>query len=200
MLQANIGASPKIASKFHASTTAGEGPFWHRRPGFHLDSGELFVSGRCKDLIIVRGRNYHPQDIEQSVESCHRAIKPAAAAAFSIDAKTAASGLVRVQEIAARRKPIWTKSHKLSAARSWMHFDLAVDTVVLFASPRSPRPPAARFNVTPADEQFRARRARRAVLTDRIARAGRVEAFVAPRNETRSTIGGMWVEMLGLDA
>jgi acyl transferase domain-containing protein/acyl-CoA synthetase (AMP-forming)/AMP-acid ligase II/acyl carrier protein len=52
-----------------------------------LDNGELFVTGRLKDLIIIRGRNHYPQDIEATVESSHRALQPFAAAAFSVEAE-----------------------------------------------------------------------------------------------------------------
>ncbi|MFP5263070.1 MAG: amino acid adenylation domain-containing protein [Blastocatellia bacterium] len=50
---------------------------------FH--QGELFVTGRLKDLIIIRGRNFYPQDIEYTVEGCHPALRPGCGAAFSID-------------------------------------------------------------------------------------------------------------------
>ncbi|MCQ0025251.1 fatty acyl-AMP ligase [Streptomyces somaliensis DSM 40738] len=49
--------------------------------GFLLD-GELFVTGRLKDLIVVSGRNLHPQDIEESVARTHPAMRRAAA--FSV--------------------------------------------------------------------------------------------------------------------
>jgi amino acid adenylation domain-containing protein len=49
-----------------------------------LDGGELFVTGRCKDLIILQGRNLFPHDIESAAEKAHPAIQPNAAAAFSI--------------------------------------------------------------------------------------------------------------------
>jgi len=52
--------------------------------GFLLD-GELFITGRLKDLIIVRGANRYPQDIEQSVERCHSAVAPGGVAAFSVE-------------------------------------------------------------------------------------------------------------------
>ena len=35
-----------------------------------LHKGELFVCGRLKDLVIVRGANHYPQDIERTVERC----------------------------------------------------------------------------------------------------------------------------------
>lgn len=50
-----------------------------------LDSGELFVTGRLKDLIIIRGRNLYPQDIEATVEHAHRGVRPGRSAAFSIE-------------------------------------------------------------------------------------------------------------------
>lgn len=49
--------------------------------GFLLD-GELFVTGRLKDLIVISGRNLHPQDIESSVLGSHQALRRAAA--FSV--------------------------------------------------------------------------------------------------------------------
>jgi len=50
-----------------------------------VDGEDLFVTGRLKDLIIVAGRNHYPQDLEQSAESSHPALAPAASAAFSIN-------------------------------------------------------------------------------------------------------------------
>ncbi|MEV4149058.1 fatty acyl-AMP ligase [Amycolatopsis sp. NPDC049691] len=51
--------------------------------GFVHD-GQLYVTGRLKDLIIVDGRNHHPQDIEATVEAAHPAIRPARVAAFAV--------------------------------------------------------------------------------------------------------------------
>ncbi|MFW5810402.1 MAG: fatty acyl-AMP ligase, partial [Thermodesulfobacteriota bacterium] len=45
---------------------------------------ELFVTGRIKDLIIIRGRNHYPQDIEKTVETAHPLIRPESCAAFSV--------------------------------------------------------------------------------------------------------------------
>jgi acyl transferase domain-containing protein/acyl-CoA synthetase (AMP-forming)/AMP-acid ligase II/acyl carrier protein len=49
--------------------------------GFVLNKN-LFVTGRLKDIIIIRGRNYYPQDIERTVEKSHDAINPLGVAAF----------------------------------------------------------------------------------------------------------------------
>jgi acyl-CoA synthetase (AMP-forming)/AMP-acid ligase II/7-keto-8-aminopelargonate synthetase-like enzyme/acyl carrier protein len=63
-----------------------------------LQDGELFVVGRVKDLIIIRGRNYYPQDIEFTVENSHQAVRPSCSAAFSIE-KDGIEQLVVVAEV-----------------------------------------------------------------------------------------------------
>ncbi len=53
--------------------------------GFIGPKGELFIAGRSKDVMIVRGRNYYPQDIERTAEGAHPALRPGCGAAFTID-------------------------------------------------------------------------------------------------------------------
>lgn len=62
----------------------GEGPFLRTGDLGFLHEGELHISSRLKDLIIVAGANHYPQDIEWTVEQAHPAIRPGhvAAAAF----------------------------------------------------------------------------------------------------------------------
>lgn len=69
--------------------------------GFVHD-GEVFVVGRVKDLIIIRGVNHHPQDIELTVEGSHPALRPGGGAAFSIDAESEEQ-LAVVQEVGRAR-------------------------------------------------------------------------------------------------
>ena len=52
--------------------------------GFLYD-GQLFITGRIKDMIIVRGANHYPQDIESTVQDAHPAIRPGCTAAFAVD-------------------------------------------------------------------------------------------------------------------
>ncbi|MBD2300898.1 non-ribosomal peptide synthetase [Nostoc sp. FACHB-190] len=61
------------------------GPFLRTGDLGFLQAGELFVTGRLKDLIIIRGRNHYPQDIEWSVEQSHPSLQPSGGAAFTID-------------------------------------------------------------------------------------------------------------------
>ena len=50
-----------------------------------LDQGELFFTGRLKDMIVIKGRNHYPQDIEKTVERTTSWIRPGCVASFSID-------------------------------------------------------------------------------------------------------------------
>lgn len=76
----------------------GEGPFLRSGDlGFLLD-GELFVTGRIKDMIIIRGQNHYPQDIELTVQSDHPALRPNCGAAFSVEVE-GAEQLVIAQEV-----------------------------------------------------------------------------------------------------
>ena len=66
---------------------------WRPNPGPYMrtgdlgffDNGELFVTGRLKDLIIIRGRNHYPQDIEHAVEEASSLVRPGSVAAFDVE-------------------------------------------------------------------------------------------------------------------
>jgi acyl-CoA synthetase (AMP-forming)/AMP-acid ligase II/acyl carrier protein len=74
--------SEELRATFGARTADGRGPFLRTGDLGALLDGELFVAGRLKDLIIVRGRNLYPQDIERTVEQAHEAVENGAA--FSV--------------------------------------------------------------------------------------------------------------------
>jgi acyl-CoA synthetase (AMP-forming)/AMP-acid ligase II len=62
----------------------GEGPYLRTGDLGFIRDGELYITSRIKDLIIVAGANHHPQDIEWTVERCDPDIRPGGVAAFSI--------------------------------------------------------------------------------------------------------------------
>jgi acyl-CoA synthetase (AMP-forming)/AMP-acid ligase II len=75
--------SERTCRAFLADT--GEGPFLRTGDLGFLKDGELFITGRLKDLIIIAGRNLYPQEIELTVQQSHPAVRPACCAAFSVD-------------------------------------------------------------------------------------------------------------------
>jgi len=71
---------------FHAYLAdTGEGPFLRTGDLGFLSDGELVVTGRSKDLIIINGRNHYPQDIERTVEQSHASLRAGCSAAFAVE-------------------------------------------------------------------------------------------------------------------
>jgi acyl-CoA synthetase (AMP-forming)/AMP-acid ligase II len=76
----------------------GEGPFLCTGDLGFVQDGELFVTGRLKDVIIIRGQNHYPQDIELTVQKSHPALRSHCGAAFTIEQK-GQQRLVVIQEV-----------------------------------------------------------------------------------------------------
>ncbi|MBW4506974.1 MAG: amino acid adenylation domain-containing protein [Scytonematopsis contorta HA4267-MV1] len=72
--------------------------------GFLDSNNELFITGRARDLIIIRGRNLYPQDIELTAESSHPSLRSGSCAAFTVEIDNEEK-LVIVQEPEFRAKP-----------------------------------------------------------------------------------------------
>jgi acyl-CoA synthetase (AMP-forming)/AMP-acid ligase II len=71
---------------FQAQTADGEGPYLRTGDLGLLREGELYVTGRCKDVLIVNGRNIYPQDIEEFVQTLHPAVAGCRGVAVSFEA------------------------------------------------------------------------------------------------------------------
>ncbi len=108
----------------------GEGPFLRTGDLGFLKDGELFVTGRLKDLIIIRGRNYYPQDIELTIEKSHQALRPGCGAAFSVDVKDE-ERLVVVHEVDVRQYLDWDEIIKVIRENVAKDHELQVYAVVL---------------------------------------------------------------------
>lgn len=75
----------ETAATFRALTAdAGEGPYLRTGDLGFIQQDRLFISGRIKDLIIVRGMKHYPQDIELTAERAHPALRAGCCAAFAV--------------------------------------------------------------------------------------------------------------------
>ena len=87
----------------HLSDT-GEGPFLRTGDLGYLADGELHITGRLKELIILRGKNHYPHDIEATVAASHPLLRRDCGAAFSVDV-TGHEELVVFQEVKRQTPP-----------------------------------------------------------------------------------------------
>ncbi len=94
------------AEAFHARLAGtGEGPFLRTGDLGFLKDGQLYIVGRRKDVIIIRGRNYYPEDIEATTERAYEGLRIGYCAAFSVDGEQG-ERLYVVQEVEPRRRDL----------------------------------------------------------------------------------------------
>jgi len=116
---------------FHAKLVGRNGNKYLRTGdlGF-MDNGELFVTGRLKDLIIVRGVNRYPQDIEMTVEMTDPRLQAGAAAAFSVDLN-GRECLIVMSEVERARRKDWSDVIDAIRASVAREHELPPDVIVL---------------------------------------------------------------------
>lgn len=101
--------------------------------------GELYINGRIKDLIIVRGVNVYPQDIELTAEHAHKALRPNCGAAFAVEDATGREQLVLVHEI--ERTQMRESAGVFAAVQREVlkQHDLPLDAIVLIKQGSVPK-------------------------------------------------------------
>lgn len=92
---------PELTEQVFNAAIDGESGFLRTGDLGFLRRGELFITGRLKDLLIIRGRNHYPQDIELTVEAAHGAVRQGAGAAVAVEIG-GEEQLVIVQEVERR--------------------------------------------------------------------------------------------------
>jgi acyl-CoA synthetase (AMP-forming)/AMP-acid ligase II len=125
------GRPKETEETFRAYLAMGEGPFLRSGDLGFLREGQLYITGRIKDLVIIRGQNYYPHDLEFTAQRCHPALQPASGAAFSVQ-RDGIERLILMQEVDGRLGSDELKeiTARISASITETH-DLHVDQVVL---------------------------------------------------------------------
>ena len=81
-----------------------EGPYLRTGDLGCVVEGHLFVTGRLKDVLIVRGVKHYPQDLEATAEQAHPAVRPGCCAAFAVQAD-GEERVALVAEVEPKRAP-----------------------------------------------------------------------------------------------
>lgn len=184
---------------FQARTADGAGPFLRTGDAGFFHRGELFISGRLKEVIIVHGRNYYPADLEHSVQACHEAFHRCAGAAFSIEV----DGRERVAMVHEVARPKRFDLDDLSRLARWKvleDHDVMVDYLVLVRQGTIPKTTSGKIQRGACRELFLSRQlealhcwrpCQASVNADR--------PYLPPRTPTERLLAESWAEVLGLE-
>ncbi|WP_172387094.1 fatty acyl-AMP ligase [Streptomyces sp. MNP-20] len=130
-----LGHAELSEQQFRARLAGEDDPRAYLRTGdlgfFH--ERELYVTGRHKDLMIVRGRNVYPQDIEETAQHAHPCVRPGGVAAFSTTSPEDGERMVLFVELRERKPSQAEQREVILAVRAAIRRDheLGCDTVVL---------------------------------------------------------------------
>ncbi|MCE4539411.1 fatty acyl-AMP ligase [Pelomonas sp. P7] len=134
---------PQTERTFHAQLTQFPGRNFLRTGDLGwLESGQLFVSGRLKDLIIINGRKYFPHDIEETVERYCTPIRRGGVIAIGVAAPGGEEELVVVAELdrmALRKTESWVDQKAMIRRAVQVEHGLPLADVVFLRPGELPR-------------------------------------------------------------
>ncbi len=142
----------ETAETFGARTAEGGESFLRTGDLGFIHDDELFITGRLKDLIIIRGRNLYPHDIERTVQESHPKLRSAVGAAFSIT--NGEERLVVVHE--AERSAKCNHEEILSAIRAAVaeEYEVQLNAVVIVKTGGVPRTSSGKIQRRACREMF----------------------------------------------
>ncbi|GAB6852898.1 hypothetical protein JCM10599A_67020 [Paraburkholderia kururiensis] len=147
----------------------------------YLRDGELFITGRLKDVLIIRGRNIYPNDIEHIAELAYPGLKMNSGAAFVVsDPEDRTEQCVLVQEVERTIRRNMDSAAAVSAIRRAVlqEFELTLDEVVLVDPGSIPKTSSGKIRRAETRAQFVADALAR--IEGERAKVGEVDFFRAP--------------------
>ncbi|MDH4302360.1 MAG: AMP-binding protein, partial [Nitrospira sp.] len=203
-IAAGYWEKPEESEAVFKATLAGshESPYLRTGDLGFLHHGELFLTGRLKDLIIVRGRNYYPHDLEWTAGHAHPSLRHGGGVAFSVEGETG-ERVVLVHEIE-KRLP---ESDMMDVIRSIRRavadeYELELHSVVLVKPGTIPRTSSGKIQRGACRTAFES--GQLAVLSaDTLDAVSETELDVfqcePPQTTTEKKLANIWQEVLGGD-
>lgn len=195
----NAGATRQTYGAFIRDT--GEGPYLRTGDLGFMHEGELYVTGRCKDLVIVCGRNHYPQDIEMTTQRAHANLKPECTAAFALDI-AGQERLIVVQELLRPRKSNMDEVVNAVREAITLAHEIPVYSVVLIQPGTINKTSSGKIQRRACKQAFldgRLRVVHQWQADENSAFEFQARRMVAPRNATEARLADLYCEVLGLD-
>ncbi|PCK09046.1 MAG: amino acid adenylation protein [Alteromonadaceae bacterium] len=187
---------PEVSAETFNQMLDGEAKYLRTGDLGALWQGEVFVTGRMKDLIIINGVNYYPQDIENTAVMAHPALRDGACAAFTLESH-GLDALVVVAEVERQHFRSVDKAALIRAIRQsvMQEHSVNVDHVVLLKPHKIPLTSSGKIQ-----------RKQTAILLsqgelDILAQADAqpLQDYIAPRTEVELAISAIWAAALKVD-
>jgi len=125
---------PELSKESFKACLAGMQDDYYFRTGDlgFMRNKEIYITGRIKDLIVIRGRNIYPQDVESEIVKSHSALYPNSCACFSISDGDG-EHIVAVVEVKRTHRNVADTADIFSAIRARVseYFQLSLHACVL---------------------------------------------------------------------
>jgi amino acid adenylation domain-containing protein len=160
-----------------------------------VHEGELFVTGRIKEMMIFRGRNSYPEDVEATVERLDAAFRPGGCAAFSLE-KANRTQLVIVQELEPRGRPALDGLvNKVRAEIAEQHEIVDIAAIVLVKAGQIPRTTSGKLQRLRCREMFQSDELASVWDWKSPYNQDAAAAYVAPVTQTEVRMAAIWEEL-----
>ncbi len=188
---------PELTKQTFGAVLDGEGGYLRTGDLGFIRENELFITGRVKDLIIVRGYNHYPEDIELTVEKSHEAIRQGSGAVFSLtDGDT--EELVIAYELKREYRQADLSEVVTAIRRNVLEaHQLPIHTIVFLKRGKAMKTSSGKIQRQAMKQAFmngQLEEIARDGLDEMQARA--LENYVAPETETQTQIVAIWSEVL----
>ncbi|MFT4924015.1 MAG: acyl-CoA synthetase (AMP-forming)/AMP-acid ligase II/aryl carrier-like protein [Phenylobacterium sp.] len=120
---------PDINQTIFNQQVANQGGFMATGDLGFIDNNQLYVSGRCKEMFIINGRNYYPQDIEESLNVFSEQLTPHGGAIFEVATDEHNHELVLVQELS-RKTYQHNRQHHKQQGDQHSHYQPLIEQVI----------------------------------------------------------------------
>jgi len=189
------------AETFRAYTADGHGPFLRTGDMGFISEGELFITGRIKDVLIVWGRNHFAEDIELTVEQCAEPLKPHGGAVFSVEDGERERVVIVHEVVRPGRVDLPMTMAAIARAVAFEH-QIPVDAIALIKAGSLPKTTSGKVQRGKCRELYLSQGL--AVVSDWSTDRTPVDPtlmagnYVAPRTATEEILAEVWGDVLGL--